>query len=166
MVFDGSTSDSFNIRSGVTEQGCVLAPTLFGILFALKLKHVFGSVTEGIYLRARSDGKLFNLSRLRANSKVQLKGLRDFLCRRRSSHCPFSRGRPAAHDSFQQGLSRLRTHHQSEKNTGHGTRCRVSPSSISISDHELDVVHDFVYLRSISLIPLLSTWRSTSALVK
>ena len=100
MVFDGSTSDSFNIRSGVTEQGCVLAPTLFGILFALKLKHVFGSVTEGIYLRARSDGKLFNLSRLRANSKVQLKGLRDFLCRRRSSHCPFSRGRPAALTRF------------------------------------------------------------------
>ena len=78
MVFDGSTSDAFNIRSGV-KQGCVLAPTLFGIFFVVMLKHAFGSATEGIYLRTRWDGKLFNLSRLRAKSKVQLKCLRDFL---------------------------------------------------------------------------------------
>ena len=77
-VFDGSTSDPFNIRSGV-KQGCVLAPTLFGIFFAILLKQAFGDATEGIYLRTRSDGKLFNLSRLRAKSKVQMKCLRDFL---------------------------------------------------------------------------------------
>ena len=40
VVFDGSTSAAFNIRSGV-KQGCVLAPTLFGIFFAVMLKHVF-----------------------------------------------------------------------------------------------------------------------------
>ena len=34
---------------------------------------------EGIYLRTRSDRKLFILSRLRAKSKVQLKCLCDFL---------------------------------------------------------------------------------------
>ena len=59
VVFDGSTSDAFNIRSGV-KQGCVLVPTLFGIFFAIMLKQAFGSVTEGIYLRTRSDEKLFN----------------------------------------------------------------------------------------------------------
>ena len=64
VVFDGTTSDAFNIRSGV-KQGCVLAPTLFGIFFVLMLKHTYGSVTEGIYLGTRSHGKLFNLSRLR-----------------------------------------------------------------------------------------------------
>ena len=75
VIFDGSTSDAFNIRSGV-KHGCVLAsPTLFGIFFAPMLKHTFGSATERIYLRTRSDGKLFNLSRLRANSSVQLKCL-------------------------------------------------------------------------------------------
>ena len=34
VEFDGSTSEPFNITSGVN-QGCVLAPTLFGIFFAL-----------------------------------------------------------------------------------------------------------------------------------
>ena len=78
VVFDGSTSAAFNIRSGV-KQGCVLAPTLFGIFLAVMLKHTFGSAAEGIYLRTRTDGKLFNLSRLRAKTKVQLQCLRDFL---------------------------------------------------------------------------------------
>ena len=54
VVFDGSTSDAFNIKSEV-KQGCVLAPTLFGIFFSLVLRHAFCSATEGIYLRTRSD---------------------------------------------------------------------------------------------------------------
>ena len=72
VVFDGSTSDSFSIRSGV-KQGCVIAPTLFvleGIFFAITLKHAFGNTAEGIYLRTRSDGKLCNISRLKTKSKI------------------------------------------------------------------------------------------------
>ena len=38
--FDGNTSEALNIRSGV-KQGCVLAPTLFGIFFSVFLKHAF-----------------------------------------------------------------------------------------------------------------------------
>ena len=78
VVFDGSTSAAFNIRSGV-KQGCVLAPTLFEIFFAMMLKHAFGSAAEVIYLRTRTDRKLFNLSRLRAKTKVQMLCMRDFL---------------------------------------------------------------------------------------
>ena len=40
VLYDGITSDPFNILSGV-KQGCVLAPTLFGIFFATLLKHAF-----------------------------------------------------------------------------------------------------------------------------
>ena len=40
VLYDGATSDPFNIFSGV-KQGCVLAPTLFGIFFATLLKHAF-----------------------------------------------------------------------------------------------------------------------------
>ena len=53
--------------------------TLFGIFFAVMLKHAFGTATEGVYLQIRSDGKLFNLSRLRVNTKIQLKCMQDFL---------------------------------------------------------------------------------------
>ena len=65
VQFNGGSSEPFDIRSGV-KQGCVLAPTLFGIFFALVLKHAFGSATEAIYLPTRSDGGLFNLARLKA----------------------------------------------------------------------------------------------------
>ena len=78
VLFDGSTSDLFNIRSEV-KKGCVLATTLFGIFFALLLKQAFGDATEGIYFQTRSDGKLCNLSTLIAKSKVQMKYLRDLL---------------------------------------------------------------------------------------
>ena len=77
-MYDGATSDPFNILSGV-KQGCVLAPTLFGIFFATLLKHAFGESTEGIYLRTRSDGNLFKLSRLRAKTRVHEKYVRDLL---------------------------------------------------------------------------------------
>ena len=75
--FNGSSSEPSEIRSGV-KQGCVLAPTLFGIFFGLLLKHAFDT-TEGIYLRTRSDGRLFNLARLRAKSKVRDVLIRDML---------------------------------------------------------------------------------------
>ena len=41
IVYAGSTSEAFDIRNGV-KQGCVLAPTVFGIFFAVMLKHAFG----------------------------------------------------------------------------------------------------------------------------
>ena len=78
VLYDGATSDPFNILKCV-KQGCVLAPTLFGIFFATLLKHYFGESTEGIYLRTRSDGNLLKLSRLRVNTKVHEKYVRDLL---------------------------------------------------------------------------------------
>ena len=78
VQFNGSLSEPFDIRSGV-KQGCVLAPTLFGIFFALVLRHAFGKSQEGIYLRTRSDGKLFNLARLKAKTKVRETLIRDML---------------------------------------------------------------------------------------
>ena len=79
IVHDGSSSEPFDIRSGV-KQGCVLAPTLFGIFFAVMLKQAFGESTEGIYLHTRLDGNLFNLtSLLKAKTKVEKYTVRDFL---------------------------------------------------------------------------------------
>ena len=38
--------------------------------FTLLLKHAFGTLTEGMYLRTRSDGSLLNLARLRTKTNV------------------------------------------------------------------------------------------------
>ena len=78
VQFDGDISDDFGVKSGV-KQGCVLAPTLFGIFFSLLLKHAFKSSTDGVYLRSRSDAHLFNIVRLRAKSKRRTVNIRDLL---------------------------------------------------------------------------------------
>ena len=76
--FDGSSSEPFEIKSGV-KQGCVLAPTLFGIFFSLLLDFAFGRSHEGVLIHSRSDGKLFNISRFRATTKIRKVMIRELL---------------------------------------------------------------------------------------
>ena len=78
VLYDGSSSDSFPINNGV-KQGCVLAPTLFGNFFSLLLSYAFDSSKDGVYLHTRSDGKLFNLARLRSKTKVRTVLIREML---------------------------------------------------------------------------------------
>ena len=76
--YDGATSVPFDIHSGV-KQGCVLAPTLFSIFFSMMLSYAFNTSTEGVFLHTRADGKLFNLARLRAKTKVRHVVIREML---------------------------------------------------------------------------------------
>ena len=78
VQFNGSFSEPFEIRSGV-KQGCVLAPMLFGTFFGLLLKHGLDTTTAGVYFRTRSDDRLFNLARIRANTKISNDLIRDML---------------------------------------------------------------------------------------
>lgn len=57
----------------------VLAPTLFSMIFSATLTDAFQHCTEAVGLKYRTDGKLFNLRRLRAITKVKETVLRDFL---------------------------------------------------------------------------------------
>ena len=50
--------------------GCVLAPTLFSMMFSAMLTDAFQDCDDGFPIRYRFDGKLFNLRRLQAKSKV------------------------------------------------------------------------------------------------
>ncbi len=78
VQYERSKTNPFDIKRGF-KQGCVLTPTFYGIFFALLLKHAFGTSTEGVYLRTRPDGQLFNLARMKAKSKVIVKTIRDML---------------------------------------------------------------------------------------
>ena len=65
----GITSEEFNLMHGV-RQGCVLAPTLF-TLFLSAVMFIANRETENcIMVTSRTDGKLFNVGRLKAKTKV------------------------------------------------------------------------------------------------
>ncbi|XP_030401681.1 uncharacterized protein LOC115642368, partial [Gopherus evgoodei] len=77
VLDDGETSEVFPVTNDV-KQGCVLAPTLFSMIFSATLTDAFQHCTEGVGLKYRTDGKLFNLRRLCAITKVKETVLRDF----------------------------------------------------------------------------------------
>ena len=75
---DGEFSDPFPVTNGV-KQGCVLASTLFSMMFSAMLTDTFQGGDNGILIRYRFDGKLVNLRSLQAKSKVQTEVLDEFL---------------------------------------------------------------------------------------
>ena len=76
---DGEFSDPFPVTNGV-KQGCVLASTLFSMMFSAMLTDAFQDGDYGIPIRYLFDGKLFNLRRLQAKSKVKTGVRRVPLC--------------------------------------------------------------------------------------
>jgi len=72
----GEPSDAFVVNHGV-KQGCVLAPTLFSLY--LTAETVNEGLNRGIFIRTRTNGKLFNLARLRAHTKTLKMCIRELL---------------------------------------------------------------------------------------
>ena len=66
---NGSLSGSFPISNGV-KQGCVLDPIMFSIFSSIMLRESKEDLPDGIYIRFRTDGSLFNLRRLLARMKT------------------------------------------------------------------------------------------------
>ena len=78
VLDNGDTSDSFSVTNGV-KQGCVLAPTLFSMVFAAMLHDASQDNDDDIQLKYITDGGVFNLRRLKTNTKVKVATLRELL---------------------------------------------------------------------------------------
>lgn len=150
------------------KQGCVLALTLFRIFFSLVVSYAFRASDDGVYLHTRADGKLFNLVRLRAKTKVRQVMIRGILFTDDA----------ALTSNMQAGLQRLvnclahacrefRLTISLKKTEIMGQDVSEIPS-ISTGDYTLQVVEEFTYLGSIvtsnlSLDPELNKWIGKAA---
>ena len=75
---EGKLSEPFRVNNG-TKQGCVLAPLLFNIFYSAMLLDAFRNNDQGIHIKYRTDGGIFNLRRLQAKTKVTDLLARDLL---------------------------------------------------------------------------------------
>ena len=75
---DGEFSEPFEVTNGV-KQGCVMAPTLFSMMFSAMFMDAFRDSDTGFPIRYRFDGNIFNLRRLQAKTKVQTDALDELL---------------------------------------------------------------------------------------
>ena len=148
VCYNGATSKEFPVSSGV-KQGCVLAPTLFGIFFSMLLQHAFKDCSEGVFIHTRSDGKLYNIARLRAKTKVKKVLIREMLFADDA----------ALTSHTEDGLQQLVTcfsHACKEfgltvslKKTNVMAQGTETPPNIVIDGHTLEVVENYTYLGSI-----------------
>ena len=147
VCYNGAMSDPFPVVSGV-KQGCVLAPTLFGIFFSKLLSYAFRDNDDGVYLHTRSDGRLFNLARLRSKTKVRAVTIREALFAddaALATHTEQALQRLVdclAHACDEFGLT------ISLKKTEVMAQGTDSPPSIHIGDYPLNLVSQFKYLGS------------------
>lgn len=113
------------------------------MFFAIPLNHAFSSSEDGVYLHSRADSRLFNLSRLRAKTKIRKVLIRDILLANNA----------ALVSHHEQGLQRLMDRFPdswdlfgltvSQRKTQIMGQPTPEPPHITMKGDELEVVHQF-----------------------
>ena len=152
VSFNGTLSGEISINNGV-KLGNVSAPKLFNIYFAIVFLVAFYENSDGIYIRYRTSGTVFNVRRLLSQRKVSSSLVRELLY---ADDCDI-----VAHSEDE--LQCFMNHFVSACNS-FGLKINLkktvvmydpTPGSpyiepiIFVEGNKLDVVHSFVYLGSI-----------------
>nr|VZI10071.1 unnamed protein product [Spirometra erinaceieuropaei] len=75
---NGAVSEAFAVTNGV-KQGCVLAPTLFSLMFSVMLMDAYRDERPGIRTAYRTDGHLLNQRRMHFLSRVSTTTVHELL---------------------------------------------------------------------------------------
>lgn len=151
VLDDGDLSEAFPVTNGV-KQGCVLAPTLFSMMFSAMLSDAFQDSQDGIQIKYRMDGKLFNSRRLQAITKIKQQLVKDFLF---ADDCALS---ATSEEKMQLELDRFETacNNYGLTISTKKTEVMYQPSpgnppakpNITINGEQLNSVDSFTYLGS------------------
>ncbi|BHF71136.1 hypothetical protein SprV_0401419100 [Sparganum proliferum] len=145
---NGVVSEAFAVTNGV-KQGCVLAPTLFGLMFSAMLMDAYRDERPGIRLAYRRDGRLLNRRRMHFQSRVSTTTVRELLFADDCALNTTSEGGiqrsmdlfSAACENFGLVINTKKTvvMHQPTPNTAH------SAPQISVNETQPQVVDNFPY---------------------
>ena len=149
---NGEFSDSFLIENGV-KQGCILAPTLLAIFFSVILREAKVDLQDGIYIRVRTDGRVFNLRRLMAHTKTSGELINDLLyaedcallAHTEEALQPIVTCFAQAATAFGLTIRLKKTEVIYQK----PPRAVFLPPNFNIDWHQLNAVEHFAYLRSV-----------------
>ncbi|BHF59902.1 hypothetical protein SprV_0100286300 [Sparganum proliferum] len=75
---NGAVSEAFAMTNGV-KRGCVLAPTLFSLMFSAMLMDAYRDEGPGIRIAYRTDGHLLNQRRMHLQSRVSTTTVHELL---------------------------------------------------------------------------------------
>ena len=145
---NGESSVAFPVKNWF-KQGCVLAPTLFSIMFSAMLLDEFRGSDIRIDIRYHTDDSVFNRRRLQAKTKVKTEKVNDFLF---ADDCKLNATTKAnmqncvdkfsvACDNFGQTISTKKTEVMHHPAPGK----RYVESNITIKGQRLKVVEKFTY---------------------
>ncbi|KAF7245900.1 PAX-interacting protein 1 [Varanus komodoensis] len=151
VLDNGEASEAFPVTHGV-KQGCVLAPTLFSIMFSAMLTDAFQNNSLGVSLKYRTDGKPFNLQRLQAVTKIKETVLRDLLF---ADDCALNAGSEqemhASMDKFAVACDNLGLLINTEKTKvmhQPAPKAQYQEPTITVKGQKLQAVDQFTYLGS------------------
>ncbi|BHF67704.1 hypothetical protein SprV_0301073200 [Sparganum proliferum] len=155
---NGAVSEAFAVTNGV-KQGCVLAPTLFSLMFSAMLMDAYSDERPGIRIAYRTDGHLLNQRRMHFRSRVSTTTVHELLF---DDHCALNTTLEeemqrsmylfsAACENFDLVINTQKTvvmHQPPPPNTATLPNPPPPSPQISVNGTQLQVVENFPFLGS------------------